>query len=59
MKHICGACGKEFKTEKGYLNHKCKKTGYTPTDIEHLDELSNGRFSLQSKKAQERGEAQK
>ena len=25
--HICSPCGKEFKTEKEYLEHKCEKRG--------------------------------
>ena len=58
-KVFCGACGKEFKTNEEYLNHTCEKTGYKPTQIEHLDALSNGRFSLQSKAALARGEARK
>lgn len=59
MKHICSSCKKEFKTEKEYLNHKCEKTGFKPTQVEHLDKLSNGKFSLQSKKALERGKKRK
>jgi len=55
----CGACGKVFKSDATYLKHKCKMTGFTPCDIEHFDALSNGRFSLQSKKALARGEARK
>lgn len=30
--HICGKCGKEFKTEDAYLAHTCKDTGVTPKD---------------------------
>jgi len=62
---ICGPCGEVFKgkTEEEanakYLKHKCKKTGFTPTDVEHYDALSNGRFSLQSKAALARGEKRK
>jgi len=58
-KVICGACGKEFESKEKYLKHICEKTGYTPTQIEHFDILSNGRFSKQSAKALARGEAKK
>ena len=58
-KVICGACGKEWKTNEGYLKHICSKTGFKPTQIEHQDALTNGRFSLQSKAALARGEARK
>ena len=62
---ICGACGKVFegKTEEEanelYLKHVCEKTGFTPTQVEHFDALSGGRFSLQSEKALLRGEQRK
>ena len=59
MKVRCSPCGKEFKSNEEYLKHKCKKTGFTPTDVEHFDALSGGRFSLQSKAALARGEARK
>ena len=58
-KVICSPCGKVFKTNEEYLNHKCEKTGYTPRDVEHFDKLSGGRFSLQSKAAIARGEKRK
>jgi len=58
-KVICGACGKEFKTNAGYLKHKCGKTGFTPTQVEHFDALSGGRFSLQSQAALKRGAERK
>jgi hypothetical protein len=58
-KVICGACKKEFSSKKEYLKHKCKKTGFTPTDVEHFDKLSGGRFSKVSKAAIARGEAKK
>ena len=65
-KVICGVikCGKVFegKTEEEanakYLKHKCI-TGFTPTQVEHFDALSGGRFSLQSQAALARGEARK
>jgi len=59
MKVICCACGKEFKDNKAYLKHKCDKTGFTPTDVEHFDALSGGKFSLQSQAALDRGKARK
>ena len=55
----CSPCGKVFKDNEAYLKHKCAKTGFTPTQIEHQDALSGGRFSLQSKAALARGEARK
>ena len=58
-KVICGACREEFKNNEAYLKHKCKKTGFTPTQVEHFDALSGGRFSLQSKAALARGETRK
>jgi len=56
---ICGACGKEFKSNDDYLDHVCEKTGYTPRDIEHQDALTGGRFSKISAAALARGEARK
>lgn len=58
-KHACGACGSEYDTEAEYLDHTCETTGFKPTDIEHQDALTNGRFSEQSEKAIARGEARK
>lgn len=54
-KCICGACGKEFKSDEEYLNHVCEKTGFKPTQIEHQDALTEGRFSKQSQAALARG----
>ena len=54
-KVICGQCNKEFKDDEVYLKHKCEKTGFTPTQPEHFDATSGGRFSLQSKAALARG----
>jgi len=51
----CGPCGKVFKSNEAYLKHKCEKTGFNPTQIEHQDALTGGRFSLQSKAALARG----
>ena len=53
----CGVCEFKGSTEE-YLKHKCS-TGFKPTDIKHQDALTNGRFSKQSEKALERGEARK
>ena len=58
-KVICGACGKVFDDNAGYLKHKCEKTGFYPTQNEHQDALTGGRFSLQSKAALARGEARR
>ena len=55
MKVHCSPCGKMFDTNEEYLNHKCSKTGFKPTQPEHFDALSGGRFSLQSKAALKRG----
>lgn len=57
--HACGSCGTEFGTEAEYLEHTCEATGYKPTDIEHQDALTDGRFSQQSENALARGEARK
>ena len=59
MKVRCSPCQKVFKDNEAYLKHECKKTGFTPTQPEHFDALSGGRFSLQSKAALARGEARK
>jgi hypothetical protein len=37
MKHICGFCNKEFKSEEAYLKHTCKVTGLKPTKPEHVN----------------------
>lgn len=53
----CGVCA--FQGDyNGYLNHKCS-TGHKPTEVAHQDKLTGGRFSRQSQKALERGEAKK
>jgi len=54
----CGACKKVFLSDKEYLKHTCI-TGFTPTDVEHFDKLSGGRFSKVSASAIKRGEAKK
>ena len=58
-KVTCGPCGKVFKDNVAYLKHKCPKTGFNPTQIEHQDALSRGRFSLQSQAALKRGAVRK
>ena len=58
-KEICGAGGEEFDDHKAYLNHVCSKTGHKPTEIAHLDALTGGQYSLQSKAALARGAARK
>ena len=55
----CSPCGEVFATNEAYLKHKCKATGFKPTQAEHFDALSGGRFSLQSQAALARGEARK
>lgn len=56
MAEFCGVCGLECSNTEEYLNHKCT-TGFKPTDVEHLDATSGGRFSLQAEKAKARGTA--
>jgi hypothetical protein len=41
-----------------YLNHKCV-TGFKPTQIEHQDKLTKGRFSKISVSALKRGAEKK
>lgn len=57
-KHIARG-GYVFNTEEDYLNHTSPETGYKPTQVEHQDSLTKGRFSKVSEKARERGEARK
>jgi hypothetical protein len=56
QKHVCGVCQESFDTEEQYLDHQCT-TGFTPTDVEHQDALTDGQFSQQAAAAQGRGEA--
>ena len=58
-KITCSPCQKVFLTNEAYLKHKCPKTGFNPTQIEHQDALTGGRFSKQSQAALARGEARK
>lgn len=58
QKHVCGRCSHikgegVFATRDEYLAHKCQKTGFKPTQLEHLGKV----FESVSKKALERGEA--
>lgn len=59
QKHICGACGTDYNTEKEYCNHICSATGFKPNTVEHLDATSGGKFSIQSAEALKRGKAKK
>lgn len=53
----CGQCDFKGGGEE-YLAHVCR-TGFNPTQIEHQDALTNGRFSRIAEKAVERGEQRK
>ena len=55
----CSPCQEVFEDNEAYLKHKCSKTGFKPTQVEHFDALTGGRFSMQSKAALARGEARK
>lgn len=55
----CGTCKKECKDRDEYLKHKCEVTGFKPDTVDHLNATSNGKFSQQSAKAIERGNAKK
>jgi hypothetical protein len=52
--HKCSICSKGFDTEKEYADHRCS-TGFSPTEVEHQDVLTGGKFSEQSAEAQKRG----
>lgn len=58
-KHVDGASGLVFETEADYLAHTSPVTGHKPSEVAHQDALTGGRFSRQSAKALERGEARK
>jgi len=49
----CGQCGFSGGGYE-YLKHKCK-TGFKPTQVEHQNALTNGRFSKVSEAALKRG----
>lgn len=57
--HKCGTCSAEFGTDTEYYEHTCEATGFKPTEVEHQDALTEGRFSKQSEAAIARGEARK
>jgi len=57
--HKCGACTGEFASEDKYLAHKCRETGFKPTQIEHQDVLTDGMASKIAAKALERGAERK
>lgn len=54
----CGACENSFESYNAYEEHVCEKSGFTPSEVEHQDALTNGRFSRQAEKALERGAAE-
>lgn len=54
----CGACNNSFASYNAYETHVCSKSGFTPSEVEHQDKLTNGRFSRQAAKAIERGAAE-
>lgn len=55
MKHLCGKCAKEFKTEAEYCNHACESTGFTPKDADNL----GPEFKKVAEEAQKRGAERK
>lgn len=55
MVHKCGKCAKEFDTEEKYCTHKCKTTGFTPKDADHL----GPEFKKVAEEAQKRGAERK
>lgn len=58
QKHICGVCHNGYDTDEEYIAHACT-TGFSPSDVEHQDTLTGGKFSRQAEKALERGEVRK
>lgn len=54
--HKCGVCSGEFATEKKYLDHICKKTGYQPSDFRHQVAL-DPQYEQKSQAALARGVA--
>lgn len=40
-KHRCGACGNVYDTEKEYIDHKCKITGFKPSQREHAQKTKD------------------
>lgn len=55
QKHICGVCEQSFNSEDEYNSHVCPNTNFQPTQVEHQDALTGGRFSAISEAALERG----
>jgi hypothetical protein len=56
MKHICSACGLEFGTEAGYLEHQCSKANNArPTEPNFLRLTTTPNLDVISQKAVERG----
>jgi len=56
-KHVCGPCGKEFKTADEYIAHACAKAGgKTPTDPEFLEATTTPNFKQVSAAAKKRGD---
>lgn len=59
-KVICGPCGKSFKTNEEYLNHKCEAAGGAkPTEPEYLIRTTTPNFARVSEAALKRGETNK
>lgn len=55
--HKCGPCGKEFKTEKGYLEHACVAAeGATPKEVDYLVKTTTPNFAKIAESALKRGE---
>ena len=55
IKEVCSKCEVGFATEQEYLDHVCPKTGFKPTQPEHLGE----QFKKISEAALKRGEDRK
>ena len=59
MAQICGPCGKQFETDREYLEHVCEKSGFTPVQPEHLIKTTTPNFAKISEAAVKRGEETK
>lgn len=57
--HICGACEQSFLSDEEYCSHVCPNTNFQPTEVEHQDALTGGRFSKIAEAAIARGDAKK
>lgn len=53
--HVCSVCKTVFSDEAKYLGHDCPKTGFKPTNAEHLGDS----FKFISNEALKRGEERK